>query len=256
MKRNILKEIEYFLNQTFDGYEPSDVSWNGVQIENDGEITQVYGGVDSTMDFFKAALDPDHALYLVHHGIYWKMLDPRTYGVMREKIQYCITNRSSLIAYHLPLDVHPIFGNNSRILKKLGFTSSAIQPFGFKDSISYGFSCSREQEIEKEEIVSIAKNIFSKNSIFFPYGKEMIKTCGVVSGSGGFAIQEAFEKKIDMFVTGEYSHSAYTFARDHGVNLLCLTHYGSEKEGVISLGEEIAKKFGIKFTFLDILPIF
>jgi dinuclear metal center YbgI/SA1388 family protein len=251
-----LEQIEIFLQQTFDGQESSDVSWNGTQIENDGKIDHIYAGVDATFDFFKAAPNPEHALFLVHHGIYWKFLDPSMRGVLREKIGYCMNYNSALIAYHLPLDIHPEYGNNSQILKKLGFIDDCLKPFGFKEGVFYGYSNCRKHEINLEEILSISKKIFSKETILFAFGNKEIKSCAVVSGSGGFAIQEASEKKIDLFVTGEYSHSAYTFSRDHGVNLLCLTHYGSEKDGVIALGEEIAKKFRIIFTFLDIPPIF
>jgi len=251
-----LEQIRSYSGTKMQGYEPNDVSWNGLQIENDGEIRRIYGGVDATLDFLKAAPNPDHALFLVHHGIYWKYADPKTCGVMKEKIHFCFLNQSALMAYHLPLDIHPQFGNNSQILMKLGFSTTSFEPFGYRDGVSYGYSGSVEKELLGKDIFYLSQHLFSKDSIFFSYGKEKIKTCAVVSGSGGFSIQEAYEKKIDLFVTGEYSHSAYTFARDHNVNLLCLTHYGSEKEGVISLGGEIAKEFTMEFTFLDILPVF
>lgn len=256
MKETKLKQIEILVQEIMLKHERNDASWNGLQIENDGVIKQIFGGVDATLDFFNAASCPDHALFLVHHGVYWKHTDPRTIGVMKEKIQFCFSHQAALMAYHLPLDVHPELGNNSQILQKLGFQLSSLEPFGHKDGVNYGFLATREKTIKAEDIFCLSKEIFSHDSIFLKYGKEKIKTCAVVSGSGGFSIQEAFEKKIDLFVTGEYSHSAYTFARDHDVNLLCLTHYGSEKEGVISLGREIEKKLAIKFTFLDILPIF
>lgn len=251
----MLDQIGLFLKMTLEELEVNDASWNGIQIENNGEIDHIYLGVDSTIDFLKAAEKPRNALFLVHHGLFWKHTDPRTIGVLKEKIYFCFHHNAALVAYHLPLDIHPIYGNNSQLLKKLGFIDSELMPFGYRDGIFYGYHILSNKVLGLKNLLEIAKKEFSEHCILFPFGDNKITSCAVISGSGGFGIQEAYEKKIDLFVTGEYSHSAYTFARDHRMNFLCLTHYGSEKEGVLSLGAEIAKKFSINFTFLDILPI-
>ena len=251
-----LNQIQKFLDLIFINQEINDVSYNGLQIENNGNIDRIYAGVDATFDFFKSAPHPKNALFLVHHGLYWRFSDPRTIGILHNKIHFCFNHESALIAYHLPLDLHPIFGNNSMILKKLGIETNTFKSFGFKDGVNYGFQGDFSKEFDLREILEKSKLLFSQESSLFPFGKNKVKNCAVISGSGGFGVQESFEKKIDLFITGEYSHSAYTFARDHGLNILYLTHYGSEKEGVITLGQEIARKFSIDFVFLDILPVF
>lgn len=254
MDINLTKIVQY-TSQVLNDNEMNDVSWNGLQIENSGRIDHIYAGVDATYDFFKSAPNPGHSLFLVHHGLYWRFSDPKTTGVLRKKLNFCFENDCALLAYHLPLDIHPVYGNNSRILQKLGVTNQ-ISPFGYKDGFSYGLSGNLSQKVLVNDIFEKSQLLFSMDSSLFSFGPGTIESCAVISGSGGFGIQEAYEKKIDLFITGEYSHSAYTFAKDHEINLLCLTHYGSEKEGVIALGENIASKFLIDFSFIDILPVF
>jgi len=235
--------------------EIEDSSWNGLQVENDGMIQRIYCGVDATFDFFKAAPYPQHALFVVHHGLFWKHNNPCITNVLKKKIEFLLDSKSALYASHLPLDIHPEVGNNSRILQILS-PDIEIEPFGYKDGRAFGFMGYLKKAESFQTIFTTCKKLFSEESIPFGFGKKKIRKCAIISGSGGFAIPEALEKSVDLFITGEYSHSAYTFARDNAMNVLFLSHYGSEKEGVIALGRNIAKKFAFDFTFLDILPIF
>lgn len=255
MNKTILGKIVEYADSTLRTREIEDASWNGLQVENDGLIKRIYSGVDATLDFFTSAPEPDHALFLVHHGLFWKQSDPRTIGVLKNKIDFILEKKAALYASHLPLDMHPEIGNNSMILRKLGI-DTVIEPFGCKDGQIFGFAGYLNKKETFQRIYKRSKKIFSQELIPYGFGKKEIRKCAVISGSGSFAVPEALEKSVDLFITGEYSHSAYTFARDHSMNILFLTHYGSEKEGVIALGLAIAKKFGIDFTFLDILPIF
>jgi len=187
-----LSLIESFLVKTFEGCEINDASWNGIQIENNGLVENIYIGVDATFDFIKAAPNPKNSLFLVHHGIYWKQSDPRTTGVLREKIHYCYRYNSALAAYHIPLDIHPIFGNNSQLLKKLGFNYQNLEQFGYKDGIYYGYSASSKQPINIYHLLDCSKKEFSEHALLFDFGKKNVQSCAVISGSGGFGIQEAY----------------------------------------------------------------
>jgi len=41
-------------------------------------------------------------------------------GPFREKLDLLLKNGITLAAWHLPLDKHPVVGNNARIMKMLG----------------------------------------------------------------------------------------------------------------------------------------
>ena len=40
---------------------------------------------------------------------------PRITGVKRARIEQLLRARMSLLAYHLPLDAHPVLGNNAQL---------------------------------------------------------------------------------------------------------------------------------------------
>jgi putative NIF3 family GTP cyclohydrolase 1 type 2 len=60
-------------------------------------------------------------LYTVHHGWFWKNDDPRIVGQLYARLQLLMRREINLFAYHLPLDQHPIIGNNAQLAQILGF---------------------------------------------------------------------------------------------------------------------------------------
>ncbi|HNW31811.1 MAG TPA: Nif3-like dinuclear metal center hexameric protein, partial [Caldisericia bacterium] len=58
-------------------------------------------------------------MLLCHHGLYWKGDDQRAIGLMGNRISYLVKNGISLWACHLPLDMHPEYGNNAGLATTL-----------------------------------------------------------------------------------------------------------------------------------------
>jgi len=63
----------------------------------------------SQSELFKA--EGPQAL-LVHHGNFWKGDRPQITGMLRSRLKLLLAHEINLIAYHLPLDAQPEFGNN------------------------------------------------------------------------------------------------------------------------------------------------
>lgn len=59
-------------------------------------------------------------LVLVHHGYFWRNEDPRVVGMKQRRLKTLLNHDISLVAYHLPLDVHPEVGNNVQLARLLG----------------------------------------------------------------------------------------------------------------------------------------
>lgn len=249
-----------------------DLAINGVQVENSGVVTEIITAVDFSEELLdhlikKYALDdtvssnkprPQIAI-LVHHGIYWGKVFPvtgRYYRLYKKLIQYNI----ALLAYHLPLDVHPQIGNNILLLKALGcrFKKSFGDYKGLK-ILSMGthppitLNALVKKFIQKIGTplavvdVSVQGNAKSKSK----FGAK-IKTVGVCTGGGLFGIEDAKAEGCEVFITGDAGHTSYHQAKELGIHLICGGHYNTEVLGIKTLGEKVGKKFNLPTTFIDL----
>ena len=61
-----------------------------------------------------------HAI-VVHHGYFWRGENPRVTGVLKNRLATLLRHDINLFTFHLPLDVHPEFGNNAQLAKCMGW---------------------------------------------------------------------------------------------------------------------------------------
>ncbi len=245
MKRDRLLN---FLNKYLNSHKISDYSVNGLQVEGKDEIKNILLGVSYSVELGKKAQKENFDAIIVHHGILWNKPQKIT-GNFKKRIEVLIKNDINLIAYHLPLDLHPVIGNNITILKLFGIKK--IEKFGYYDGIYLGFCGRLKKKTDINEIERIIKAKINPESIFINSGKKEIKTIGVISGGGSNFIEEAYYKNIDLFITGEGKENVYELAREYKINFVACGHYRTEVFGVKELGKLISKKFGIKTEFFD-----
>ncbi len=84
------------------------------------------------------------------------------------------------------------------------------------------------------------------------FGKDRIRTVGVVSGGAAEEIAEAGQKGLDVFVSGEPKLLAYSLAQEYGVNAIFAGHYATETFGVRSLAGLLSRKFRIKAEMVEL----
>ena len=119
VKRNILVEaIAQFLNVN----AISDYCPNGLQVEGKAQIKRIVSGVTASQALIDAAIELQADAILVHHGYFWKGEDQPIVGMKQRRIKALLANDINLLAYHLPLDVHPEVGNNVQLAQRLGLT--------------------------------------------------------------------------------------------------------------------------------------
>jgi len=229
--------------------EISDVSINGLQIEGKKDVKKICLGVDSSLEIFKEASKRKADLILVHHGLIWGGLKSIR-GLVKERISYLLENGISLYASHLPLDMHPEVGNNIGLIKILNLSDP--EPFGEYHGVKIGFKGKYEKEKGVKEISRTLEKSLPTEVESFNFGPDKIKSVGIVSGGGGSAFEDCIKEEIDLFITGEPSHTIYHIAKEAGINLIFAGHYATEKLGVMDLGKNIEEKFKIKSEFIDI----
>ncbi len=77
----------------------------------------------------------------------------------------------------------------------------------------------------------------------------MIAWC---TGGAQDLVLEAANYKVDAFLTGEASERTVAFAQELGLHFYAAGHHATERYGIASLGEHLAKKFGVYHQFIDI----
>ncbi len=237
-----LEEVCTFLNEYLKIDEFRDVSNNGLQVEGGKNVEKIAFAVDACLESFRAAKKCGADMLVVHHGLIWGGIDYVT-GIVRKRLEYLIKSDLSLYAAHLPLDAHPEVGNNALILKTCGGFPET--PFGEYRGVKIGYSCSISATLED----LLGK--FRRYRVLL-FGDDDVGKIAAVSGRGGFAIGEAVENGVDVFITGEAEHEIYHLAKEGGVSVIFLGHYESEKFGVMSLKRVVEDELELETEFIDV----
>jgi dinuclear metal center YbgI/SA1388 family protein len=226
---------------------PGDESKNGLQVEGKKVIRKVGTAVDACDYVFEKASRSGIDFLLVHHGLIWGGIGSIR-GVIKNRIKKLLNNEISLYACHLPLDWHPEYGNNARLLRLLSLKKRG--EFGEYHGKRIGYWGKTGKEMPLSAFVSRVDAALQTKSAFVKFGKK-VRNVGVVSGGGWSALHDAEKYEIDTFLTGEPSHSAYTLAEEMKVNLVFAGHYATETLGVMAVGDMLRKRLGLDVEFID-----
>jgi len=244
-----LQDIESFLNEELKITEFTDVSHNGLQVENSGEIFTVCTGVDASIPFFERAAERDADLLICHHGISWGDSLKKITGLNYKRLDILMKNDMALYACHLPLDAHPQLGNNARICVELGLFE--LQPFGQYNGTELGFCGVLPEPVPYQKFKQQAERLFGNIVGTMDFGTDTIRTVAVVSGGAASEIEEAAQVGVDVYLSGEPKLTAYNLAMEHGINAIFAGHYATETFGVKALAELLEQTFDVETEFID-----
>jgi dinuclear metal center YbgI/SA1388 family protein len=239
-------KIAKFLNGELDTNNIEDSSCNGLQVENEGEITKIGFAVDACLETFQKAKEAGCNMIIVHHGMIWDGLK-YIKGDYFKKIKFLIDNNIALYAAHLPLDKHEEYGNNAQIARLLDLKD--IKGFGFYNGIQIGFSGTINTTLEK------IKHTLQENgmkTLSLDFGSQEIKKIAIISGGGSKEVFQASAIEADLYITGEPLHFVYHFAKENKLNVIFGGHYETEVFGVKALMPLMKEKFNTEVEFIDI----
>lgn len=242
----------YFVNEISDVLkidQVNDSSVNGLQIDcSKNEIKHITFAVDFSLDALRFAKKNKSDLLFVHHGLIWKHLGPIT-GITYKYVAECIKADIGLFACHLPLDMHPSLGNNIELCKLLNLQSPIAFGGYHGQKIGYAGYLKKPKTINQIAL-TLNKKLATKCHIL-PFGKKEIKTIAIVSGGAADIALQAKELDIDLFISGETSHSTYNQIKDSKINTIFAGHYATEIWGVQKCAEFIEENYDIKCSFFD-----
>ncbi len=247
---NNLKSIVGFLDAKLKVADfPGDSSNNGLQVENSGHVSRICCGVDASLEFFEAAQRRGADMVVCHHGISWGDSLRRITELNYKRISFLMENDIALYACHLPLDADPVIGNNILICRALGLRN--IRRFGVYHGMEIGFQGSLSKTVKYEDFKGLVRKKINRVIRSMDFGRNEVRTVAVISGSAPDLLNEAGEKGMDVFLSGEPKLSAYHSAKEYGINAVFAGHYATEVFGVRAVVPVLKKKFGIPAEFID-----
>ena len=239
-----------------------DGALNGLQVENRGAVTKIAAAVDASLPTIRLAIAAGADLMIVHHGLFWSPRQPWT-GRHYELVRTVVENNLAIYSSHLPLDVHPKFGNNVQLCKALGLAK--LKPFFHSHGQAIGFKS--QTAIKRSELAtrldratgtrllsrSVSRLQGAPNSrpLLIPGGPDVCRSIGVVTGGAGSELKLAASEGIDTFITGEGPHWTFALAEELGLNVFYAGHYATETFGVKALAAHLSKKFKLPWEFVD-----
>ncbi len=227
-----------------------DPSLNGLQVSRHrSEVTRVAFAVDACMETFRRAAQQQADLLFVHHGIFWGR-ETRLTGAHYERIRFLIENDLALYAVHLPLDMHPEFGNNAGMAAALGLNE--VRPFGTFKGQQVGCAGTLSEPRTIEQITQTLFGGTEQVLGLLPFGPRDVRTVGLVSGGAPHEVEEAIAERLDLYITGDAAHTVYHRALETGINVIFGGHYLTETWGVRLLAERLAAQTDVETLFIDL----
>ncbi len=219
---------------------------NGLQLANSGRVTRVVAAVDASLPVIEAAAAGGPGLLIVHHGMFWQGAQPVT-GAFYKKLKIAMDSDLAIYSSHLPLDVHPVFGNNAVLAKGIGL----VNPTPFLDHKGTLIGLRGGWKGSRTELSDTLRVLLGGSVHLCPGGPEMISEVGVITGGAGSEIAKVAALGLNCFITGEGPHWSYPLALELGVNLFYGGHYATETFGVKSISSKVAEAFSIPWEFLN-----
>lgn len=219
---------------------------NGLQLANEGRVERIVAAVDASLPVIEAAAKGGPGLLLVHHGMFWQGAQPVT-GAFYRKLKAAMESGLAVYSSHLPLDIHPEWGNNILLAKAIGLVEP--EPFFEQKGIHLGLR--GRWPGSRGELAEVLRKTLGGRVHECPGGPETPSAVGIITGGAGSEVAKVAATGVDTFVTGEGPHWSYPLAEELGINVFYGGHYATETFGVQELAQVLAREFRLPWSFLD-----
>lgn len=243
-------ELTRFLAQELQTERIRDYCPNGLQVEGKVDISCIVTGVTASQALLDAAVAAKADAILVHHGYFWKNETPQITGMKKRRLQTLLVNDINLLAYHLPLDVHPQLGNNAQLGKLLN--AQQCRPVVGIEPLGVLMTGELEQASGVEQIASRLTSALGREVLLHAASDKPVKTLCWCTGGGQGYIEQAAASGADLFITGEVSEQTIHVSRELGIHFIAAGHHATERYGIKALGEFVAQQLNVQVQFIDI----
>ena len=221
-------------------------SYNGLQLENSGEVLKIGAAVDAGLVPFQKAISTGIDFIITHHGLFWTPPIPLINSAY-QKVKLCIDHNLAVYGSHLPLDCHPEIGNNAILAQKLQLEPLAsFLPY---EGVDIGLITKNTQS--RKDLSNRLKSLFPKGINSMEFGTDTPSKIAILTGSGQSAVDKILNSGADTLITGELKQHHFNLAQELKLNLYACGHYATETFGVDALAQEVSAKFDLPYEFIE-----
>ena len=221
-------------------------SYNGLQLENSGEVLKIGAAVDAGLVPFQKAISTGIDFIITHHGLFWTPPVPLINSAY-QKVKLCIDHNLAVYGSHLPLDCHPEIGNNAILAQKLQL--EPIASFLPYEGVDIGLITKNTQS--RKDLSNRLKSLFPKGINSMEFGTDTPSKIAILTGSGQSAVDKILDAGADTLITGELKQHHFNLAQELKLNLYACGHYATETFGVDALAQEVSAKFDLPYEFIE-----
>jgi putative NIF3 family GTP cyclohydrolase 1 type 2 len=220
-----------WINKNIPAPPLKDSGLNGLQIFSQDAVHKIGFAVSTNARTVETAQELSIDTLVVHHGLFWTGTATPLTGLLGNRVRLHYQNKINLIGLHLPLDIHPVWGNNVQIGQKMEWdcepadrhglvyhTLSSEDPVTIIHKLSHVF----------QRPVQVTHEHFLKTKIAHAQPIHI----GWCSGSGG---DLCWDYNFDVFISGEFCERHYDLALESGTTLISGGHYATERFGILAL---------------------
>ena len=245
-----LLELQAELDELLQPARFKDYCPNGLQVEGKPVVSKLVSGVTASHALIEAAIVARADALLVHHGYFWRNENPALVGIRKNRIKLLLANDISLLAYHLPLDVHASLGNNAQLGKLMqARVKAAIGRPGEPELVAIG---ELPEPVSGSEFAALLGNSLQRTPLWVSGARAQIKSLAWCTGAAQNYFELAIAAGVDAYVTGEISEPSAHLARESGVHFFAAGHHATERGGVRAVGDYLAAKMQLSHQFIDI----
>jgi dinuclear metal center YbgI/SA1388 family protein len=239
--------LERYCDELLAAATVSDYCPNGLQVAGRRPVRRLVSGVTASLALIEAAAEAGADALLVHHGWFWKGEDPRLVGMHGRRVTAMLEAGMALLAYHLPLDVHPEVGNNRRLAEVLGIEGAMPAT---EDGLIWTGTLPVAQS--GAGVAALVGERLGRQPLHVPVREGALRRLAWCTGGAQRFIDRAAALDVDLYLSGEVSEQTVHQARELGLDYIAAGHHATERYGVQALGGHLAERFGLEHQFVDI----
>lgn len=234
-----IKELTDYLNTYLNAGDFKDYAPNGLQVEGRSEIRRIVLGVSASQAIIDHAAAAGADCILVHHGWFWRGEPSQVLGMKRRRLAALLAADINLVAYHLPLDAHPVVGNNAELGRLFGLKLE--KRTGMYDLLNIGVP--ESGPVPFGDFCSRVERVLGRRPLAVGPTEGLVTRVGWCSGAAQDEILAAAAEGCDLYISGEISERTTYEARENGIAYLSAGHHATERFGIQALGRHLSEVF-------------
>jgi dinuclear metal center YbgI/SA1388 family protein len=244
-------ELVGFLDATLSVAAYPDYGPMGLQVFGAETVDRVVTAVSSSRALFERAAELQAQLVVVHHGLFWDRDSRVIDDLLRERLRVLFDHHISLAAYHLSLDAHPEYGNNTLIVRALGLEPQS-DAFALANDRPIGRIGTAVAPVSAADLLQRVGELIGAPHAAFMHGPNEIRRVAVCSGGGPGYLREAASLGCEALITGDMSEPSEMLSRELGIHFIAAGHYATEVFGVRALAELLNRERDVEAGFVDL----